>query len=410
MLNIFRTVTVPIVSRSSCVAVRTYRRSGNRKPRDQAGLRIQQGILNDWKALEQDPELTYDADFMQVGQSYREHEQEMASKKEQLKYYVIRSKYFKTKKQPNFLTWAEKEQIRHLNKEDSDEWTPEKLAESFPAVEEVIIKVLKANWTPSDMKRIQKHDENVRKNWELFKSGEIKDLDSDVVDHLKKFSNRNFDSIKNSYVQTNNDQIKFKFPQPKSKEFLQIVSSCKKTNTNKAIDDSSKPQFEGKPKLLVNQSIDDVQLKLPKQHSTRKMTYDQLTKSIRSSNTDGNDEMHLSVSLPKGETSIKSDGKSADVTEESTPNDSKEIDNIQESQENNVINLTAADLSSSKKVQKFAVKTSSLANVSQDVVPAIQHKINIPPRLRKKYAVYRLYDCFYDDNGGFMYRVPGLSN
>lgn len=39
---------------------------------------------------------------------------------------------------PNLLTWSEKEQIRHLATAMPDEWTPQKLAESFPVTEAVV--------------------------------------------------------------------------------------------------------------------------------------------------------------------------------------------------------------------------------------------------------------------------------
>lgn len=39
---------------------------------------------------------------------------------------------------PNLLTWSEKEQIRHLNTEHPEEWTPEQLAESFPVTVPVV--------------------------------------------------------------------------------------------------------------------------------------------------------------------------------------------------------------------------------------------------------------------------------
>jgi len=34
--------------------------------------------------------------------------------------------------------------------------------------------------------------------------------------------------------------------------------------------------------------------------------------------------------------------------------------------------------------------------------------IRIPKKVWKKGYMYRVNDCFYDDNGDFLYRVPGL--
>lgn len=59
-------------------------------------------------------------------------------------FYNIERKYFKTEKLPNMLTYIEKHQIKHLNKEDPEFWNINKLAESFPATPD-IIKVRKNN-------------------------------------------------------------------------------------------------------------------------------------------------------------------------------------------------------------------------------------------------------------------------
>lgn len=79
----------------------------------------------------------FESDFMQADKSHKQHLQEMEMKKEKLKYYIVRERYFK-EKFPNFLTWHDKEQIRHLYRTNPQEWTIERLAEGFPASPEVI--------------------------------------------------------------------------------------------------------------------------------------------------------------------------------------------------------------------------------------------------------------------------------
>lgn len=51
--------------------------------------------------------------------------------KYEMRHRIVKEKYFK-ENMPNLLTWSEKEQIRHLASTEPDEWTPEKIAESFP--------------------------------------------------------------------------------------------------------------------------------------------------------------------------------------------------------------------------------------------------------------------------------------
>lgn len=105
------------------------------------GISKRRAALSNPLELEQDFEnLELDdleADFMDVHKSYKEHRREMVLKKERLKYQIVKQKYFK-EKFPNFLTWNDKEQIKFLHNKDPEEWTVEKLSESFPALPETV--------------------------------------------------------------------------------------------------------------------------------------------------------------------------------------------------------------------------------------------------------------------------------
>lgn len=408
MLNLLRRVVLPCKRTTSLITVRTYRRAGNNRPRDLAGIRYQRALLDNTEALEDDPEITYDADFSRLNMSHREYEREMKLHQEKIKRYTIKSRYFKSQKQPNFLTWAEKEQIRHLNKEEPDEWTPDRLAQCFPAVEEVIVKVLKAKWAPVNSHRAQKHDENVKKNWELFKDNQFKDLDPQVCEHLKKFSNRNFDSIQNAYAQATNNQIEFQFPQPRNKEFSQIITSCKRIEAkNNSAKDNDRLQIKGKPNLLSAQTEDNLELKIRRSDFTKKMTYEQLIDRAKTKAVE-HEEMHLSVDLPKELPSDRSPSTQSEETTQ-TSNDASEAEHLDESiykvqSDSKTIDLTLANASSSTKITKYAGKTGSITSAP------FPYKIAIPDRLRKRGHTYKLYDCFYDDRGIFLFRVPGLSH
>lgn len=82
-----------------------------------------------------------ESDFMQAGNVYNEHAEQVAKLKEQEKILIVKQKYFK-EKYPNFLTWNDKEQIRYLHKTNPDEWTIEKLSDGFPALPETIKVIL----------------------------------------------------------------------------------------------------------------------------------------------------------------------------------------------------------------------------------------------------------------------------
>lgn len=402
-----RTV-LPLINRGTCIAVRTYRRDGNRRPRDQAGVRIQTAVFGDVTALEEDPERNFEADFNQLHVSHRKHEEELTLRKEQRTYFIVKNKYFKTEKQPNFLTWAEKEQIRNLYKNEPEEWTSGRLAESFPAVEDVIIKILKSKWSPANMKRIQKHDEAVKKNWELFKNNQMKNLDPEVREHLVKFSSRNFDSIQNAYAQTNNDQIEFKFPKPKTQEFLHIISSCK--GNNKIKEPEPINQIDQKQKQDQHLLAENKSSKESKISSKENITYNQLIEMTnKKSNTIDDDDTHFSVSLLQESTPVTAADVQNDVMNQSAT-DTSEYPYLDASEDNRVVNLTEVSVGQNGRIAKFATSEVRLATSTKCPVPTIHMKVAIPARLRKSGSIYKVSDCFYDHQGDFLYRVPGLGD
>lgn len=78
-----------------------------------------------------------ETDFMNVDKTHKEHMKELEIRKERLKNQIVKQKYFKTK-YPNFLTWNDKEQIKYLHSTNPEEWTIDRLSESFPALPGVI--------------------------------------------------------------------------------------------------------------------------------------------------------------------------------------------------------------------------------------------------------------------------------
>ncbi|XP_076105097.1 uncharacterized protein LOC143073434 isoform X2 [Mytilus galloprovincialis] len=81
-----------------------------------------------------------------------------------LKKKIIERKYFKKTPEKNVLTWQAKEQMRYLNQEYPEEWTVDKLIESFPVSREGVIGILKSTYIPSDEREIRKHDDKALLN------------------------------------------------------------------------------------------------------------------------------------------------------------------------------------------------------------------------------------------------------
>lgn len=78
-----------------------------------------------------------ESDFMDIHKSHKQYLRDVEAQNERLKYLIVKRKYFK-QKFPNFLTWHDKEQIKYLHTTDPEEWTIDRLSESFPALPEVI--------------------------------------------------------------------------------------------------------------------------------------------------------------------------------------------------------------------------------------------------------------------------------
>lgn len=384
-----------------------------RRAKPSAGIAHQNKVINDINEFVDDPELNLEADFNKLSYSHRQHEEELRLRHEQKRLFVVKNKYFKTEKMPNLLTWSEKEQIRHLHKSRPDEWTIEKLTESFPATEEIIMKIVKAKWAPFDMNRIQKHDESVKQNWQMLKSNKLPNLDPELCEHLKKFSNRRFDSTNNAYAQTENDQTKFTFPVPKSKEFVSIITSCKAyaDKPQAQIDSSSKSN-----ELLEDNSAtkeEPMKINVPRKLKKRQLTLDELKQNFEGLNKQ-EDEEHLTFTTSKQTQSQKTISthkqldkeQKQDVSQLSTTKIKQKIDD-----DSDTIDLTASDVDIYGKIQKYQTKEVAVNNLNKEQESSeIRLKIEIPKRLQRKGKVYKLYDCFYDDQGLFLYRVPGLSN
>lgn len=78
-----------------------------------------------------------ESDFMNVHLTHKDYQEELEARREQLKYFIVKEKYFK-EKMPNFLTYNDKLQIKYLHNTDPEQWTVERLSEAFPALPDVI--------------------------------------------------------------------------------------------------------------------------------------------------------------------------------------------------------------------------------------------------------------------------------
>lgn len=234
--------------------------------RSNPGLGYQINALEDAaEIIQSDPEgfAALEGDLAEAHKSHKQHELELQRQKEKIRQYIVQNKYFRQEPLPNLLTYAEKEQIKFLHSSDNEEWTVERLAESFPASAETICKILKARWSPMSEKRIRAHDESVLKNWERFKKGEFSTkLSRELQEHLNKFIHRDLKDI-NILPDSSKTFQKKKWQKPKSSEFSSIIMSLRSkdketaSNLTQLSDGKTKENFK---EVATNKDYSDTYL------------------------------------------------------------------------------------------------------------------------------------------------------
>ncbi|XP_040580240.1 uncharacterized protein [Lepeophtheirus salmonis] len=93
--------------------------------------------------------------------------------KNEIKHIMEMKKLFPKPKDPNLLTWIEKETIRYLNKMDPNTWTPKALSESFTSADEIVIKKVLKSGGFIHPDRVDEHDKEVFLNWKLLKKDQL---------------------------------------------------------------------------------------------------------------------------------------------------------------------------------------------------------------------------------------------
>lgn len=160
-------------------AMATYNKSRSGSPsrskqygrRNSLSSRPRQHISKFFKEVEELDEAQDFLDFDKkdfVHKNFREEEK----LQKKILYKVIEHKYFRRPQPLNLLTWDAKEQIRYLHAEFPDEWTLERLAESFPIDRDGLIKILKSKFMPRTIGEVIRHDKQVKQNWLKLKTGD----------------------------------------------------------------------------------------------------------------------------------------------------------------------------------------------------------------------------------------------
>ncbi|KAH9641725.1 hypothetical protein HF086_006239 [Spodoptera exigua] len=316
-----------------------------------------------------------ESDFYNVGQAYNEFKKETLVSKIELRHHIVKDKYFK-EHMPNLLTWSEKEQIRHLASSEPDEWTPEKIAESFPVSVPFVKKLLKYPWKPATEERIARHDASVMRNWKELKEGSL-DIPPELREHFLKFSERTIPPLKKESIKIDIT------PERDLGEFERIVRKCAAKENKES---NSKSSSSNGP--LAIQSSDTKTNSKEKQPrmDDKFITLDELTAKIKKS-LDTGDNVDIKDSIILSST-------------ESTPSPLDKVPEKEVYQE--------LELFHDKYPDSGIVEFRSEVEDPKEIMN-YPERIRIPKKAYKKGATYKVNDCYYDHDGRFLYRVLGMS-
>lgn len=423
----------------------------------------------------------YETDLADIIESYTDHDRQTEKDCKLLKHRIIKSKYFK-EVEPNFLTYAEKDQIQKLNEDNPDEWTPERLSESFPALPETIKKILKSRWEPKSVERILAYDNKVIKNWKQFKTGQLP-VNANLKEHLMKFKDRKISLTDRKTLAEKYIPAKIEFPKPRSSFFRSIIADSieeKPITEDKVLISSQNPPnkdrkitnaIKEKDSRLVKKTSNSLihremhnekaimknELVISSHNNTNRdrkksiVNEENLTLVTKTSNGSESNKIHnakkhdieqetllfeefLKHKLHNSdETSYKErttlldtykkyiESKNSEDVSPNILNNTTKDTNIEEKCVSTPKNLSDENMldvrtnaTESKVATKAEIKSASLDTYVKERISYMDmdleytKHIKIPQSVYKKGKTYRIKDCYYDYDGEFLYRIPGL--
>lgn len=407
----------------SYVSCRTYTKNVNFGIKGKLKLSKNSGLKVNAEELDHDDLDEFEAEFMNADEFYNIHEREQHSSKEMCKNQIVEKKYFKETKDPNFLTSIERHKIRELHRNNPEEWTVERLSESFPALPETIKKILKSNWLPDSIEKVVQYDTTVKNNWEQFQTGSIP-VNPILRKHLEKFKDRqivlpNKDLLANIIMQP-----KFTLPKPKSKYFSGLIESDLNHNKNNQYDKeglqdgkkiANKNISEDMDKEILVKNNNLLAIKnssqLKNKVSQEKLTWNEFAKRELPKIYENCPEKAITL-LQVYKKQYESQNTSATSIEENVV----ESKNIKTNKEE-----TTLHFSNKNDTSCVSIVPEELIDINLDTyIKARNSKISdnetyslpikIPENIYQKDKIYRVNDCYYDDNGQFLYRIPGVRN
>lgn len=360
--------------------------------------------------------------------------------KDKAKKIMIKKSIFPTPKSPNLLTWIEKETIKYLHKLDPVEWSIDRLSDSFPATPGIIYKVLRG--PNMSRRRMIKYDLEVKQNWKLLTEGNL-EIDPKLEQFLAN-SNRKELGLSSGQVNQMEEDILLSYensfqilPKPMVPgQFGSIIVNYKRklaAATNPPADQIAEaPDLIEMERLFGDNSIpgspirnevsawgetallaSDIDLARERYMDIEQFRrkYQKPREEPREIEESDNpyrkkylkwldDERSRSLEqttvIPK-----ISDGEVIETRD--TPWFDKKVDNTEDAI------AVQRGISQHTGEEEVFVFDENSGYKKPLLTPDNPDTIEIPKGLRKKHCMYRVDDCYYDQSGEFVYRVPGLN-
>lgn len=217
--------------------------------------------------------------------------------------------------------------------------------------------------------RRKKHDASVENNWRLLKQGKLTELPKRLLEHVTTFSNRK------SQIPIMPEKTILNEKRTVG-EFASIIEKY-----NRLINEKMAKQTKDKLEPIIE---------LENKHTTVKDTKRKGIKTLSDLRKDIEEDLSQGRNVDEYDKMI--------LTDALTPSVDKKIE----------YEPVSVRLSNSTYVVEKNNDVSE--NVDKKIFEALSYpeQITIPKNKFRRGFTYKVRDCFYDDDGKFLYRVPGM--
>ena len=345
---------------------------------------------------------------------------------------MVRKKYMKNEmdcvEMPNLLTWMEKQMIIKLHKEDPVTWSYDQLSEHFPAppirIRNIIKRDYKGHRKPDD---ITKHDQEAQNNWKLLNEGKLEN-GKETLEHLQKMGHQKSIPMKVELEQSilkEYHEIRQQRNKPKlTGEFGTLLVQHKKRLGIYQEEQESEENIDANTIVMSNlldSDADFIQsLNEPNPYGGS------TTINAESYSRINNKKLDIDQFREKFFQEMKRKAKRNEPGAKQYFKWLKTEQSLFEQAEPSKIDVNSNSIVSSddklylddKVIEKYAepgshqknlVKLDKYRKLKENFSNDIVWKIEIPKHQYKEDATYQVGNSFYDSNGNFSYRIPGMS-